>query len=130
LIVVTNQPDVARGTQTREGVEVLHAALSAELPLDEFRVCYHDDPDGCDCRKPAPGLLLAAAQDYNLDLSASFMVGDRWRDIEAGRRAGCQTVFIDYGYAEAQPIHPDAQVQSTFEAVAWILRNMERRNPQ
>ena len=122
LIVVTNQPDVARGAQTREAVEAIHAALLAEgLPLDDFRVCYHDDDDRCDCRKPLPGMLLSAAQEHNLDLTASFMIGDRWRDVEAGRRAGCTTVFIDNEYAEAGPSQSDLRVKSLNEAVDWIL---------
>ena len=123
IIVVTNQPDVARGRQTRENVEALHAALLASgLPIDSFRVCYHDDGDGCACRKPAPGLLLAAAQEDNLDLAASIMVGDRWRDVEAGRQAGCATIFLDYQYAERRPSRPDLQVRSLGEGVDWILR--------
>jgi transaldolase len=121
LVVVTNQPDVARGVQTPAAVEALHAALMAQLPLDEFRVCYHDNSDHCDCRKPAPGLLLAAARDGGLDLAASFLVGDRWRDIEAGQRAGCQTIFIDYGYSEPQSQAPDARVASLSQAADFIL---------
>ncbi len=121
LIVVTNQPDVARGTQTRERVESLHAALQAQLPLDEIRACYHDDNDRCNCRKPAPGMLLAAAQEQNLDLAASFMVGDRWRDIEAGQRAGCTSLFVDYNYAESRPTPPYVRVRSLIEAADWIL---------
>ncbi len=120
LIVVTNQPDVARGVQTRETVEAIHATLQAQLSLDEIRVCYHDDADGCGCRKPAPGLLLDAARDEQLDLPSCFMVGDRWRDIEAGRRAGCTTVFIDHGYAERQPADPRITVKSLAEASVWI----------
>lgn len=128
LIVVTNQPDVARGVQTREIIETLHTRLKAELPLDDFRVCYHDDQDRCHCRKPASGLLLDAAREAQLDLSTSFMVGDRWRDIEAGRRAGCRTIFIDYGYAETQPSDFDAKVASLSEASEWILNlNTERQ---
>lgn len=123
LIVVTNQPDVARGTQTLEMVESIHDALMAQLPLDEFRVCCHDDADNCACRKPAAGLLLEAARDRDLDFSGSFMVGDRWRDIEAGRRAGCKTIFIDYGYVEKQPAGFDAKVKSLKEASEWIQRN-------
>jgi len=123
-IVVTNQPDVARGKQTREAVETIHAALSSQLPLDEFRVCYHDDGDQCHCRKPQPGLLLEAARDTGVDLSASFMVGDRWRDVEAGRRAGCMTIFIDYGYAEPQG-KADVRVHSLAEAADWILAHVE-----
>ena len=96
LIVVTNQPDVVRGTTKMEDVESINAYLSSELPIDEFRTCYHDSDDGCDCRKPLPGSLLEAAKKYEIDLSQSFMVGDRWRDIDAGRSAGCKTFFINY----------------------------------
>lgn len=83
LIVVTNQPDVARGTQQLAVVEAMHAALLAELPLDEIRVCIHDSGDGCTCRKLRPGMLLAAAAEHGLDLAGSYMVGDRWRDAHA-----------------------------------------------
>jgi D-glycero-D-manno-heptose 1,7-bisphosphate phosphatase len=79
------------------------------------------------CRKPLPGLLLAAAHEYHLDLSASFMVGDRWRDIEAGRRAGCMTLFIDYQYDEIRPVQVDAHVNSLTEAADWILARVHRR---
>ena len=121
LIVVTNQPDVARGTQTRAEVEAMHAALKAQLPLDEIRACYHDSRDGCACRKPQPGMLLAAAQEHGLELSASYLIGDRWRDIEAGQRAGCTSLFIDYHYAEPRPPEPWVGVASLAEAVDWIL---------
>jgi D-glycero-D-manno-heptose 1,7-bisphosphate phosphatase len=122
-VVVTNQPDVARGTQTRAELDAIHARLSAQLPLDAIRACLHDDADRCACRKPAPGLLLDAARDLDLDLSASVMVGDRWRDIEAGRAAGCRTVFINYHYAERQPEHFDVELSSLAEAATWILES-------
>ncbi|MHB8626462.1 MAG: D-glycero-alpha-D-manno-heptose-1,7-bisphosphate 7-phosphatase [Aggregatilineales bacterium] len=122
LVVVTNQPDVARGTQMKETVEAMHAILKAQLLLDDFRVCYHDDSADCSCRKPKPGMILDAAAAYNLDLSESFLVGDRWRDIEAGRRAGCKTIFIDYDYAETNDSQPDVSVRSFAEAVNWILQ--------
>jgi len=125
LIVVTNQPDVARGTQRREVVEAINDALRAQVPLDDIRVCYHDGVDGCTCRKPQPGLLLQAAQDWQIDLANSFLVGDRWKDIEAGRRAGCTTILIDYGYAEAQRSVPDCSVRSLAEADTWILDRHE-----
>jgi D-glycero-D-manno-heptose 1,7-bisphosphate phosphatase len=121
LVVVTNQPDVARGTQRREVIDAMHASLAAALPLDEFRVCDHDDRDGCACRKPKPGLLEDAARDAGVSLHDSFMVGDRWRDIEAGKLAGCTTVFIDRQYAERRPDGPDATVASLPEAADWIL---------
>jgi D-glycero-D-manno-heptose 1,7-bisphosphate phosphatase len=126
LVVVTNQPDVARGTQTREAIDRMHARLSAALPLDDIRVCLHDDGDGCACRKPKPGLLEDAARQADLSLTDSFMVGDRWRDIEAGQRAGCTTVFIDWGYEERRPENPDAVVGSLPEAADWILTRAGR----
>jgi D-glycero-D-manno-heptose 1,7-bisphosphate phosphatase len=118
LIVVTNQPDVARGTQSREVVEAIHARLLSILPLDEVRVCYHDDGDECECRKPKPGLLT---QGPPVDFAASVMVGDRWRDIEAGRNAGCATVLVDTGQTEPLPHEPDARVSTLAEAADWIL---------
>jgi D-glycero-D-manno-heptose 1,7-bisphosphate phosphatase len=121
LVVVTNQPDVARGTQRREVIDGMHRRLAAELPIDEFRVCDHDDRDECACRKPKAGMLEAAARDAEISLADSFMVGDRWRDVEAGRRAGCATVFIDWGYDERRPEDPDAVVGSLTEAADWIL---------
>jgi D-glycero-D-manno-heptose 1,7-bisphosphate phosphatase len=121
LVVVTNQPDVARGKQTRETIDEMHAKLHSELPLDAIYVCCHTDEDHCACRKPAPGMLLDAARDLDLDLRRSFMVGDRWRDTEAGIAAGCRTIFIDYEYAERQPSSFDKRVTSLAEAAAWIL---------
>jgi D-glycero-D-manno-heptose 1,7-bisphosphate phosphatase len=123
LIVATNQPNVARGIQERETIEAIHAYLRGRIPLDDVRICYHDDRDGCDCRKPRPGMLLAAAQDLGIDLSRSFVVGDRWRDIEAGRRAGCRTVLIDHGYAEPHPSGMDFATESLSSAVDWILKS-------
>lgn len=122
LIVVTNQPDVARGTQSREAVKEMHRRMAAVLPVDEFRVCYHDSADGCACRKPKPGMLLEAAAEHGIDLGASFMIGDRWRDVEAGQAAGCRVVWIDYGYQEKGPgTAPDAVVADLREAVDWIV---------
>jgi D-glycero-D-manno-heptose 1,7-bisphosphate phosphatase len=122
LIVVTNQPDIARGTQDRAAVDAIHQALRETFPLDDFLVCPHDDSDRCDCRKPLPGLLLRAAEKYDIDMSRSFMIGDRWRDVEAGASAGCATVWIDYGYREK---HPAAEASVTVDSIRvaadWIL---------
>jgi D-glycero-D-manno-heptose 1,7-bisphosphate phosphatase len=126
LVVVTNQPEVARGRLTRQTVEEINDFLRSRIRLDDVRVCYHDDPDGCDCRKPKPGLLLSAARDLNIDLTRSFLVGDRWKDIEAGRRAGCRTVLIDYGYAESRPLGMDFETDSLQSAVEWILTSNSR----
>jgi len=121
LVVVTNQPDVARGIAKKEDVELMNDFLSSKLPLDDFKTCYHDSGDKCRCRKPLPGALLEAAQEHNIDLSKSFMVGDRWRDIEAGASAGCKTFFINYRYAEQKPDAPDFIVSSLLEAKKIIL---------
>jgi D-sedoheptulose 7-phosphate isomerase len=126
LLVVTNQPDVARGQQSRANVETINQALASSLPLDDIFVCYHTDEDNCACRKPKPGLLLEGAGKYNIDLAQSFLVGDRWRDIEAGCNAGCKTVLVDSGYNEREPSHPpDARVKSLREAADWILQSKE-----
>jgi len=120
LVVVTNQPDVARGTLTLEAVERINDVLRAALPLDEIVVCPHDDADDCECRKPKPGMLVDAARRRGLDLAASFMVGDRWRDVDAGRRAGCRTVLVHRGYDEPSA-EPDGTVSDLGEAAEWIL---------
>lgn len=123
LVVVTNQPDIARGKTTAAAVHSIHEAMGKRLPIDEFRVCPHDDRDGCACRKPRPGLLLDPP---TLDVAASTLVGDRWRDLEAGRAAGCRaTILVDYAYAEEIPNEPDARVASLTEAAEWILTRLD-----
>jgi D-glycero-D-manno-heptose 1,7-bisphosphate phosphatase len=125
LVVVTNQPDVARGTTSRNAVDRIHTTLKVELCLDAILTCFHDDADDCACRKPKPGLLFRAARDLGIDLASSFMVGDRCRDMEAGQRAGCRTFFIDEGYEERQPAICDFRVGSLHEAAGIILALLE-----
>ncbi len=127
VIVVTNQPDVARGTATRTSIEAINQAVCARVPVDDLVVCFHDDGDCCTCRKPAPGLLMEAAERWSIDLARSVMVGDRWCDIEAGRRAGCSTVWIDNGYSERRPEDPDATAPTLAEAVPWIVGRCGRQ---
>lgn len=122
LVVVTNQPDIARGTTTRAEVDALNDELARRVAVDEILVCPHDDSDDCPCRKPRPGLLLDAAERLSIDLAASWMVGDRWRDVEAGQRAGCGTVFIDRGYDERRPTDATAEVPDLPAAATWILK--------
>lgn len=121
VFVVTNQPDVAKGIQKREVVEAINNELQRLLSFDEIFACFHDDPDECDCRKPRPGMLLQAAKKYNIDLSRSFLVGDRWRDISAGHAVNCTTFFIDYGYDEPKSPLADFNVHSLFEASLKIM---------
>jgi D-glycero-D-manno-heptose 1,7-bisphosphate phosphatase len=120
LVVVTNQPDIARGKQTRDEVDRMHDELRARLPLDEIVVCAHDDVDDCACRKPRPGMILEAAARLGLDLGESVCVGDRWRDVEAGKRAGVMAIFVDRGYGERRPEDADAIVASLPAAVEVI----------
>jgi len=126
LVVVTNQPDVARGTRNRETVDAINRELRRRLPLDAVHVCFHDDGDQCRCRKPAPGMLLDAAAELDIDLTESFMVGDRWRDIDAGRRAGCRTLLVDRGYDEGIGSEPDHRTSSFAEAAVWIVAHQNR----
>ena len=122
LIVVTNQPDIARGTQTRAVVDEINAALGAALPIDEFVVCPHDNAANCACRKPKPGMVLEAAARHGVDLKESFLIGDRWRDIDCGAAADVRTVLIDRGYRERAPEHaPDFVAGSLGTAAEWIL---------
>ncbi len=122
LVVATNQPDVGRGTQRREEVESMHALMCAALPLDRVEVCY-DPGQGqpSEFRKPAPGMLLRAARELAIDLAQSWMIGDRWRDIDCGAAAGCRTVFIDHGYDEQLRAAPDFRAVSLHTAVPLLL---------
>jgi D-glycero-D-manno-heptose 1,7-bisphosphate phosphatase len=126
LVVATNQPDVGRGNLQREAVEQIHLVMLEQLPIDRVMVCYHAGEkfgDPCDCRKPRPGMLLKAASESQIDLAESFIVGDRWRDIECGVRAGCQTIFIDWGYSEPLKVVPDRAAKDLLEAAIFITKS-------
>lgn len=118
VIVATNQPNLPLAL-----VEAMHSILRKNLPIDDIKVCHHVDADNCTCRKPKPGLLLEAARERGISLAQSWMIGDRWRDVEAGRAAGCRTVFIDFGYeGEPRPRAPDVIVGSLLEAVPFVTK--------
>ena len=121
LVVVTNQPDVSTGRTPLATIEAMHRELRRRLPVDDVKVCVHVDADGCHCRKPKPGMLLDAARERGIDLSQSIMIGDRWRDIEAGNAAGCLTVLVDWGDNQERPSTPSKTVGSLPEAVAYII---------
>ena len=120
LFCVTNQPDVGRGLQSREVVESFHTAILAELPIEKVFACYHDDRDQCSCRKPRPGLIVGAQKEYGLDLAGSWLIGDRWKDIDAGAAAGCNTVFLDYGYDEKLRTEPDHTISRLAQLIPLI----------
>ena len=123
LVVATNQPDVGRGTLPQAALDAIHVEMLRRLPIDRVEVCTHPGQgrSDCDCRKPKPGMLLRAARELGLDLAQSWMVGDRWRDIDCGAAAGVKTVFIDYGYDEQLRARPDVTVGSLREAAERIL---------
>ena len=119
-LVVTNQPDVQRGKIKKNIVIKMNNFLKKEIELDDIFVCYHDDKDNCDCRKPKPGLLLQARKKWNVDFKKSFIVGDRWRDIQAGKKVGCKTIFLDYKYKDIKPKNPDFVTDTLLNATYII----------
>jgi D-glycero-D-manno-heptose 1,7-bisphosphate phosphatase len=128
LIGATNQPDVARGLVSRASVEAIHELMRKQLPLDDIRVCFHVDADGCACRKPQPGMLFAGAVARQIQLARSFMVGDRWRDIGAGRAAGCTTILVNKTAEDDAPSSPapDIELPDLPAAADWILNAANR----
>lgn len=131
LVMVTNQPDVARGRVLRQTVDESNQHLLDVLRLDAAKACYHDDSDGCRCRKPLPGMLIEAARELGVVLDKnSYLVGDRWRDIDAGTAAGVTTVLIDHGYAEAIREPADHTTGSLLDAATWIIGNRSKQDPR
>jgi D-glycero-D-manno-heptose 1,7-bisphosphate phosphatase len=126
LVVVTNQPDVGTGVTPRAVMDAMHAEISRVMPIDDFMICCHVDADNCTCRKPKPGMILEAAAKYGINLRASYVVGDRWRDALAGQAAGCRTIFVDHGYLQDQPFTPDLTVTNVADAAAFILAQDKR----
>jgi D-glycero-D-manno-heptose 1,7-bisphosphate phosphatase len=121
LIVVTNQPDVARGWVSRDAVDLVNNKLRELVLVDDIKICFHTDQENCQCRKPKPGMLLKATEEWDIDLTQSFMIGDRHSDIEAGKSAGCKTVLI--GHADqSSSVVPDFQMNSLLEAALCISK--------
>jgi D-glycero-D-manno-heptose 1,7-bisphosphate phosphatase len=145
VVVITNQSGVGRGLFDERHVDAVHDALRAAIASDGGRIeafyyCPHHPTKStdelyrvvCACRKPAPGLLRQAAADLDLDLSRSWMVGDWWRDVEAGVAAGTHTILLRSGHeglhgkAPVPPVQPDAILNNLMEAAGWILRTSPR----
>ena len=120
-IIVTNQPDVARGWVEEERVHLINNKIKELLPIDDIKICFHNDKDGCDCRKPMAGMLLSAAQEWEIDLAESFMIGDRYGDVSAGVKAGCVTFLVGEGDAQGHHPAPDHKVNSLLEGALRIL---------
>ncbi len=124
VIVVTNQPDIARKKITVEIIKEIHDFIRKETGIIDFYFCPHDDIDNCQCRKPKVGLITQAAIDLKINLNQSYLVGDRWKDITAGQLAGCKCFFIDEDYSESKPSMPYTQVESLKEATWKILNKI------
>jgi len=120
LVIITNQPDFRRGTTSKTKLQTLNNHIGKLTKIQNIYTCFHDDLDNCLCRKPKPGLILMAANDLNIKLSESYLIGDRWKDIEAAQNAGVQGFFIDYKYKERQPELPYIAVDSLYHAATYI----------
>ena len=121
VIVVTNQPDIGNGLIKGVTVKAMHRQLKQRLQVDDIKVCPHRQDESCKCRKPKPGMLLEAAKQWKIDLTNSYMVGDRCSDIVAGQSAGCYTIFINRGYREGKCPKPDRMMNSLPAAVRLII---------
>jgi D-glycero-D-manno-heptose 1,7-bisphosphate phosphatase len=121
LIVITNQPDVARGTTTIEKVDKINDAIVKHLQIDQVISCFHDDCDNCSCRKPKTGMILEAVKKWNIDLSFSYLIGDRWRDIQTAKNVGLSSILINYDYDEKK-INADFECSNFEEAANFILK--------
>jgi D-glycero-D-manno-heptose 1,7-bisphosphate phosphatase len=122
-IIITNQPDIARGLMCQKELKKMHDLVRKSLPVDDIVVCPHDDSDNCNCRKPKCGMLLYEANKKNIDLANSFIIGDQWKDIEAGKAAGCTTVLIDYPYN--QNVASDFRVKDLVSA-GEVIKKTQR----
>lgn len=116
-ILVTNQPDIAYGAMTRDAHERIMADVK-ELPFDDIAVCFHTRYDGCSCKKPKPGMLIAAAEKWNIDLPSSYIIGDTSDDVGTGTAAGCTTILI--AGEQSESVAPDYRVSNLGEAVEII----------
>jgi D-glycero-D-manno-heptose 1,7-bisphosphate phosphatase len=118
IIIFTNQPDIARGLMKIEDLKKMHDIVKEALNPNRILHCPHDDKDNCDCRKPKPGMIIKAANELHINLNKSFVVGDTWKDMEAGKAAGCITILLDAAYN--QGVNSDYKVKSLDEAVEII----------
>lgn len=125
IVVVTNQPDVAKGIISETELKCIHKKISLCTGIKHFYSCVHDSNEQCNCRKPRTGLLEKASDDLGIDCSKSFLVGDRWKDIEAGQKMGCKCYFIDNNYLERRPEPPFSTVVTLYDASMAILEEID-----
>jgi D-glycero-D-manno-heptose 1,7-bisphosphate phosphatase len=116
-IIITNQPDISRGKVSLKEVNKINDVICEMLKIDYVYMCTHDDSDGCECRKPKPGMIHKAAVDLELTLNKCILIGDRWRDIHAGQAVGCKSYLIENNYDEPKPNLPYETVLSVLHLV-------------
>ena len=121
VIVVTNQPDINNGLVSIESVNAMHSILKEKTHVTDIFLCPHSQNEGCHCRKPKPGMLMAAAKKYNIDLQKSFMVGDRSSDVDAGLEAGCRAIFLNRHYKEPSPLKQEKTFSSLNSVTNYII---------
>ena len=122
IIAVSNQPDIKRGKLCKFALKIINVLVKRYFLIDEIYVCEHDVSDTCNCRKPKNGMLLQAGKKWNIDFKKSYLIGDRWTDIQAGNSLYCKTIFIDYNYNEKKP----KKYNYKFNLISSMIRNMEK----
>lgn len=125
-IVFTNQPDISRGFLKIEDLEKMHKIISETLPIDEIKFCPHDNQDNCSCRKPKPGLILEAVKKWSIDLKKSYVIGDGWKDIGAGKAAGCKTFLLRREYNKDYQEDYDFEVDNLKKTVE-IIKKLDKK---
>ena len=124
-VVITNQPDVGNRLQDKKIVEKINSYLMDSLLIDDLFSCYHTAKDKCLCRKPKTKLFELAKEKYNIDFSQSWVIGDRWKDVEAGKNIGAKTIFVDYQYREKQPKEPDFTIKQVSEIIDIFKKELQ-----
>jgi D-glycero-D-manno-heptose 1,7-bisphosphate phosphatase len=122
VIVITNQPDIANGLLDIETLNLMHEKLITKLKLTDIYFCPHSKNENCECRKPKPGMIYSAVKKYKINISNSFLVGDRASDIEAANAIRCRSIFINRNYKEPKPFTQEKTVNSLKSATNYILK--------
>jgi D-glycero-D-manno-heptose 1,7-bisphosphate phosphatase len=125
-IIITNQPDIKTGKQLSKDLDKIHNWMMINLDIDEILVCKHDDNDNCNCRKPKTGMIEQAVEKYQINISQSYLIGDRWKDIQCGQKAGCkENFFVNYNYNETRPKMPYIVVKSLYECSQYLNNTLK-----
>ena len=122
IFVLSNQPDIKSGKLSNYSLKFMNLIIKKYFFIDEIYICPHGKNDNCECRKPRPGMLIEASKKWNIDLKKSFLIGDRWKDISAGKIMNCTTIFIDYDYDELKPRNSNYNFINISNMIKFIKR--------